>query len=278
MVLVTSGINPKGEPCEFYIHSTLKENLDEVVSVVDRKKRGKDWDYIALVCGMPGTGKSNFAQTAARYCCEWFDLSYIAFTAQEFIEITSNCPPNSSVILDESFAAFNTRNTMSPEFMRVINHLQLIRQKNLYVFLCLPNFFDLAKGIAIYRSQNLFVCYSQKFGDRGSFAAFGRDSKKLLYIKGAKYMDYNAEQPNFRGDFGKSKCIDQAKYEEMKLKHLKEQEIPEKEGKYSQPKNKMIVYLDSLGYNAQKIAEISGLADRTVYEILQKQKGKMFGA
>ena len=90
MVLVTSGIDYKGKPYEFYLNELLKDNLDEVIEVVDRNKKGKNWDYIALVCGMPGTGKSNFAQNAARYCCPWFDETYIAFTAEQFINITSN--------------------------------------------------------------------------------------------------------------------------------------------------------------------------------------------
>lgn len=273
MVIVTSGLNPKGEPCEFYLDENLKNALDEVKSVVGSStERGTDWDYIALVCGNPGVGKSNFAQSMARYCCEWFDESYICFTAEEFIHLTNTCKDNSAIILDESFAALNTRVSKSSDFVKIINHIQLIRQKNLYVFLCLPNFFDLAKGVAIYRSQHLFVCYSPKYGQRGSFAAFDRDSKKNLYILGSKFMNYNATRPNFRGRFTKSKCIDQEKYEALKRKHLMDQgEVQDSKNQRSRD-----LYIKWLSENTElshdQIAAIGHLTRKTIYNTLHRLK------
>lgn len=116
----------------------------------------------------------------------------------------------------------NTKVSRSSEFVKIMNHLQLIRQKGLFIILCLPNFFDLNKGIAIFRTTHLFVVYHDKFR-RGFFGAFGRDSKRMLYVKGNKYVDYNCIKPNFKGRFTKEWIANQKLYDEMKLNHLKSQ-------------------------------------------------------
>ena len=273
MPIVTAGLNPDGTPCQFHLDEFLKNNLDEVKDVVGTSgKAGNDWDEIALIAGYPGTGKSNFAMSVARYCCEWFDISYIAFDAESFIELTNKCKPNSSIILDESFQSLNSKTTMTSDFVRIINHLQLVRQKNLYIFLCLPNFFDLAKTIAIYRSSHLFVTYSEKYGHRGSFAAFGREEKKNLYILGQKFMNYNAARPNFRGRFVKAKGLDMEGYIQRKQEHLKAQ------GTIVVKETKVRISRDNLFYKlfhlqklpAELISEYSGLDITQVYAIIRK--------
>lgn len=270
MVMVTSGVTPTGEPCEFYLDENLQRNIDEVKKVVGTgTTKGKDWDYVSIIAGTPGTGKSNFAMNLARYCCEWFDLSYVAFTAKQFIDLTTNCKKNSSVVLDESFASMNIRAGVSKDFVRVVNHLQLVRQRNLYIFLCLPNFFDLQKSIAIYRTHHLFVCYSPNFGDRGSFAAFSRDAKKLLYIKGRQFMNYHAEKPNFRGRFVKAKCVDHEAYERLKFENLKEQEDIMID-KNSKARDSYIAWIreNHPELTQQQIADIGFLSRRTIITIL----------
>lgn len=273
MVIVISGTNWEKKPCEFYLDQNLKNALDEVKGVVGTGVKTKDWDYIALVAGNPGTGKSNFAQNCAKYCCEWFDINYVCMTADQFIKITNECPNNSAVVLDESFASLNTKVSRSSDFVRIINHLQLLRQKNLYIFLCLPNFFDLAKGIAIYRSHHLFVTYSPKFGDRGSFAAYSRETKKNLYILGSKFMNYNAVQPNFRGRFVKSKCINQEEYERKKLEHLQTHDAEEgRITKSSIARDRLVRWMrENTELTIQEIADIAGIARVTAHVILSKE-------
>jgi len=264
MVVVTSGKDWKGEDCEFFLEDNLLKNIEPIKKVVTTK----DFDYVAIVCGLPGAGKSNFSMNLAKYFCPWFDETYIAFTAEQFIDITNNAPRNSSVILDESFASLNSKTTMTSEFVRIINHLQLIRQKNLFIFLNLPNFFDLAKGIAIYRAHHLFVVYGAEFGDRGSFAAYGREEKKMLYILGQKYMNYLAVNPNFRGRFVKQKAILQETYEKLKANHLKEQENTPtlKHTNTEAQRDRCIAYMKLiLEYKVEKLAEITELSEKTIY-------------
>jgi hypothetical protein len=278
MVIVTSGLDMEGKPCEFYLDQNLKENLDEIKEVVGTNgKEGNDWDEIALVAGYPGTGKSNFAMSMAKYCCPDFNEKDIAFDAEDFIDFTNKAKPNSSIILDESFQSLNSKTTMTTDFVRIINHLQLVRQKNLYIFLCIPNFFDLAKSIAIYRSAHLFTCYSPKYGQRGSFAAFGREEKKNLYIAGQKFMNYNAVNPNFRGRFVKAKGIDMEAYLKRKREHLlKQGQINIKETKQQKTRDNLVYNLYTQEKMiAEKIALFSGLDLSSIYAIVRKKEQQL---
>lgn len=209
--------NPEGENVPLTIDNQLRTALD-----IAKSRVKQNWDYVGIIAGLSGAGKSTMARnTLAKYCCPWFSDKYTAMTDKEFIYITKHCKKFSSVILDESFASMNTKLTFSPEYLRIINHLQIIRQKNLYIFLCLPNFFDLGKNMAIFRSSHLFVTYAQESGQRGYFLAFGREEKRKLYVKGAKFMDYYAEDPNFKGRFYKNASVNDEKvYEKKKLDNL----------------------------------------------------------
>jgi hypothetical protein len=269
MVKVINGKDWKGEPCEMYLDENLFNNLSAVKKVVS----SKDFDYVALVCGLPGLGKSNFAITCAKFCCEWFDESYICFTAEEFIKKTTECQERSAIMLDESFASLNSKISLTSDFLKIVNHLQIIRQKNLYIFLCLPNFFDLAKGIAIYRSSHLFVCYGERFGDRGDFAAFDRDKKKELYIEGLKYMNYKCVQPNFRGKFTKQQVINEESYRNNKITHLRIKDPIEKESKADIKVHKLCAYMNIVDeYTQIEIANIIDSTQQNVQKFVSKEK------
>lgn len=269
---ITIGKNEDGTDQKLLIHEALAQTLDEARYRV--LKRG--WDYIAIIAGLPGSGKSTFARGCARYCCPWFGYKpgkeYIAFHDKDFIEITNNCPEYSSIILDESFASLNSRTTMTPEFLRIINHLQIIRQRHLFIFLCLPNFFDLAKGIAVFRTSHLFVTYPDEFGRRGKFIAFDRDAKRVLYIKGAKYMDYNASPANYNGRFFKNYgIIDEDYYDKKKFEHLSyENKKAEKPGKLKFDRERIIYELRRKHHwKTLSIAELFKIDDSTTRRVIE---------
>jgi len=218
------------------------------------------------------SGKSTFARGCAKYCCSWFDVNYIAFTSEEFITLTNNCPEYSAVVLDESFQSMNTRVTMSPDFLRIINHLSILRQKHLYIFLCLPNFFDLSKGIAVFRTSHLFVTY-EKEGARGRVLAFGRDTKRRLYVRGSRYMDYDCVRSNFATRYYKnSHILPEEEYEKRKRQHLMDQD--KKIAKIKEPDHKRNVLMWNLrqkaGMRVKDIAKLAGVVPSTVSEVLKR--------
>lgn len=268
MVALYSGLNWEGKPCSVYLDDNLYRNLEAVKKVVN----SKDFDFVAICSGLPGAGKSTFSMNIAKFLDPKFNINNICFSADEFVEKTSKAEKHSAIILDESFASLNTKVGMSPEYLRIINHLQLIRQRNLFIILNLPNFFDLNKSIAIYRSSFLFVVYGQEFGDRGSFAAFGREEKKLLYIYGKKELNYTATKPNFRGRFIKQKAINAEEYEKRKLIHLRSQGKNENlYAKERTSRDRLVCWVYKNNKILPKeIANICGITDQTIYNILKK--------
>lgn len=263
MVMVESGLDWKGEPCEFYMNVLLHKELTEVKRVVTTS----DFDYVSLFCGLPGMGKSNLAQSVAKFLDPNFTVDNICMTAEDFVAKTTTCPKHSAIILDESFASLNSRVATSKDFLKILNHLQIIRQRNLFVLLCLPNFFDLGKAISIYRSMHLFVVYGAEFGKRGEFAAFGRDKKRNLYIKGLKFMNYQCVSPNFRGKFYKQKAIDDDLYDNKKLEHLREQNKALSTEKITKDKGilmKMVQFMKNEGKSCEELAKLTGRSVRTM--------------
>ena len=277
MVKVTRGKNWKGEPCNFYIDGFLKTNLDGVINMVTNK----NWDYVCIVAGIPGAGKSNFAQSGAKYCDPNFNIKNIVFSADDFIKKTNEAEEFSAIILDESFASLNTRISNNANFMKIINHLQLIRQKHLFIFLCLPNFFDLSKGVALYRSSHLFFVYADEEGNRGRFTAFDREKKRLLYVKGQKFMDYSVVKSNFFGTFTEQKAIDWEAYEELKMNHLKEQELYVKKTtvlqKITVQRNKSIVKMyENKIMNQAQIARFLDMTKQHIGHIINTNLNEPF--
>jgi len=282
MVLVKSGLDWERRTCEFYLDENLNKNLEKFIKIV----REKDFDLPMVVSGLPGIGKSNMAISIAKACDPNFAIDNIAFTADEFIKKTNEFPKNSAIILDESFADLNSKVGMSSDYLRIINHLQLIRQRNLFIILVLPNYFDLNKAIAIYRTSFLIVCYGKEFGDRGSFALFDRDKKRILYIKGSKYMNYQASSPNFRGRFTKQRAINEKEYDKIKLAHLISQEENRDrsyKGLATSHRNKLMAYMHHiLKIPNTKIAKIIDSTRETVSrnsaplkdEILTRYRGE----
>lgn len=204
----------------------LRKNLDDCKGAVKQ-----DWDMIFVVDGMEGSGKSVLAQQCAWYCDNTLDLSRIVFTAREFMEVVTNAAPFQSVIYDEAYGGLSSRQTMSRTNQAIVKMLAEIRQKNLFVFIVLPTFFDLDKYVAVWRSRALIHVYTKGF-ERGKFTFFAMDRKKMLYMNGKKFYSYNCIKANFHGEFGNNYVVPEEEYRKLKLDALKRYtEEAEKEDK-----------------------------------------------
>ena len=255
------GHDREGKPMFVRVDTRIQNILDKAI----KRNREKNWDYVSVVSGYCGVGKSVFSQSIARYCDPEFTEEKICFSAEEFIRTTNAVSPFSAVVLDESFQSLNTRVTMSPDFLKIVNHLQIIRQKHLFIFLNLPNYFDLSKSIAIFRTNHLFVCYSDDEGNRGKVLAFGRKEKKNLYILGGKFLDYGRVRSNIVAKFWKDDVIPEKVYENLKIEHLKEAEVDKLHSKVYLSRAKLLNYLKNEKKLALKeITAICGLSSNAI--------------
>jgi len=256
---------------ECYLDENLKKNLDEIKDSV----LNKGWDYVCVIAGIPGAGKTTFAQQVATYLDPTFDVDRICFTGKDYINKTEEGKLGQAFQLDESFADLNTMMSRNPDFIAIIDHLQTIRKRGEFHILILPDFFTLARGVAVFRTSHLFVVYADRF-ERGRFAAFGRDNKRKLYNKGKPFSDYHAEEPNFRGRFVSKKIIDWEEYERRKDKHLREKanrvEVCKSAIKWTEQRNKLIKHLVEVKkYTHQQVGDILGVESRAIEAVMNRK-------
>lgn len=262
--------NPNGEQDELYIDENLHKNVRDIQNAV----LNRGWDYPAIVCGFCGVGKSTFAQGFCKALDNTFNIDRICFTAQEFVEKTSTGTKGQAFMLDESFADLNSKASSSPDFIKIINHLQLIRQRGLYLILILPDFFSLSKNVAIFRANHLFVVYHDNY-QRGRFCAFDRDRKRTLYLKGKQFLNYQCVPPNFRGRFTKKWVVSEELYEKRKYEHLISQSGGERNSnvRASRQRDKILAYCKLiLNLPTEKLSEICVMSNHLVNESALREK------
>lgn len=197
----------------------LKNNLDVCKSVIK-----KDWDMIICVDGPEGSGKSVLGQQMAYYCDNNLHIDRICFTPSEFKKGIMNAKPFESVIYDEAYTGLSSRAAISLINRTLVSMLAEIRQRNLFVFIIMPSFFDLDKYAALWRSRALVHVYIGKGFQRGYFEFYNSEQKKHLYVNGKKYYAYNMGRPNFRGRFTDGYMVDETEYRKKKRNSLTDRE------------------------------------------------------
>jgi len=168
-----------------YLDGYLKKNLDQAKRVIK-----KDWDMVFCVDGYEGSGKSVLAQQIAKYCDPTLDISRIAFTPKEFIDAINKAGKYQAVIYDEAYGGMSSRAAMSEVNRSLMSVLAEIRQKNLFVLVVMPCFFEMDKYAAVWRSRALIHVYTGDDFKRGFFSFYSQDRKKSLYVLGKKFYSY----------------------------------------------------------------------------------------
>jgi len=255
-----------GYPLDGY----LKTNLDEAIRVVK-----EDWDMIFCVDGYEGSGKSTLAIQMAYYCDPTLNVDRVCFTPKEFKNAIMSASQYQAVIFDEAFTGLSSREAMSSINKSLVQMIAEIRQKNLFVFVVMPSFFDLDKYIALHRSRALIHVYSNRF-QRGYFRFYDIDKKKDLYVTGKKFYSYKGVVSNFHGSFSPKNPVDNEAYKKKKHDSLHnrkdEEESPADRRAF---KNKLYEHLKEIDWlTKQQKADILGVTVQTFYNWI-KNEGKV---
>ena len=211
--------NTKPDHVDYYFDGYLAQNMAVATRVIR-----KDWDMVFCIDGMEGTGKSVLAQQITKFCDPTLNIDRIVFTPREFRQAIMEAQPYQAVIYDEAYTGLNSRATMSMINRTLVTMLAEIRQKNLFVFVVMPTFFDLDKYVALWRSRALIHVYTGDNFKRGFFAFYNADKKKRLYIDGKKYYNYGQPRPNFVGRFINHYVVDETEYKKKKRSALMDRE------------------------------------------------------
>jgi len=215
----------------YYIDGYLQGNLDHVFKQVTKK----DYDGFILMTGREGFGKSTLAMQIACYLDKDFSVDKVVFTANQFQQATEQAKRFSCIVFDETMGFLGSRGATSKFNRMLIKIMSEMRSKNLFIILCIPNFFEMDKYPAIHRSTGLI-----HINKRGSFGSYDYKKKKNLYLQGKKFYEYKVA-PSFIGRFMSYFPIDKVAYEKKKQEAINEYQSSEiKENVWKNQRNLMI--------------------------------------
>lgn len=246
------------EKAGFYMDDRLMLQLDVLL-----KNIRNDWDFTILITGQGEVrvGKSMIAmQIGAYWSYEiWkrfgikvpFDVEQnFVFEGSKLIKMGNELGVNhkySCMIFDEAGADLEGRKVMIGSTQDVLDYFRECGQYNLLNIIVLPEFFDLPKGIALTRSIFLldvsYLADEDAIFQRGYFDFYSRRSKKWLYLKGKRDLNYSCVYSDFgklKGRFYKFYPIDEDKYKLAKVEALKKRE--------TKRRNKFMVQRDACIY------------------------------
>lgn len=172
---------------EYFIDPVLLKELEKIKKAVTQKDR----DYVMVIDGEEGSGKSVLAFQIAKYLDKKFCLDKITFNSDQFINLLKKSNKYSCIILDEAFNSANSRASLTEVNRSLIGVATEMRQRNLFVIIVIPSFFDLDKYFALWRCRSLLHVYFKEDGARGQYIIFPKNKKKYLYLMGKKFYDYS---------------------------------------------------------------------------------------
>jgi hypothetical protein len=118
----------------------LTDNIQKTVSI--------DKDFPILIDGLTGAGKSTIALQLAKKGCPWFDInSDVIFSREELIEKISTARLGSFIVIDEAINLLFKRDFMAKKQKFILKLLDMCRDRNLCLIMCVPNFWSIDKHI-----------------------------------------------------------------------------------------------------------------------------------
>lgn len=240
---------------ELWVAPIVMKELDKV------KKRvlTKDRDWVMVIDGEEGVGKSVLAQQLAKYLDPNFNINNITFNSDEFLKIIKDpkTKKGTAIILDEAFSSASSRSSLSEVNRAMIGVATEMRQKNLFIILCIPSFFDLDRYFALWRCRALFHVYFSQEEDR-RYVIFSKEQKKMLYLLGKKTYSYNKPQSNFPPfKFANFYTIDEEDYRRKKSQAFTKRTVSNQARTWLLQRNSYIKFLLlNLGISSKDIANI----------------------
>lgn len=244
----------------------LDDKLKEQMQTLRKMCKEKDEDFIMVVTGYEGKGKSTLA---LEICTEWdenFNIEKITFEPKDFRKTVVKSRWPSAVLMDEGAFSFLSRDAMTKQVKKNMRLLTACRKFNLLIVICIPDFFILDKYIRDHRVRGLL-----RVTKKGRFFAYNKQQIKKIEKKSGKGIKY--PHPAFKGSFGKYKGELWKKFNKKKDEAMLEAEEDKKEKKKANKNDFIINYAKKHPNATQKeIGEVFNLTRRRIGQILRKRK------
>lgn len=151
---------------------TLRKNLDLIKKIILEK----DYDWIHLIIGKEGTGKSTLGLQVCKYFDETFDESRIINDLEELKVTVRNSKPGQAIMIDEGALFFYASDAMTKDVKEIIKLFTAFRKYNLFFVICVPQYYDIVSRIRDKRVKSATVVYK-----RGVFGFMSRAKLNRIY-------------------------------------------------------------------------------------------------
>ena len=214
--MVVIDIKVDGKEKTLYMDGKLHRSIEKKIKPKIHKK---DFDWVWIVDGPEGSGKSVFSFQLAKILDPTFCLDTVCMTPNDFTKAILKAKKGQCIIFDEAFTGFSSRASLTEINRLLVSLMMEMRSKNLAVIIVMPTIFLLDRYVALFRARGLFHVY-MKNGRRGRWCYFNNKKKKLLYLKGKKLFSYKEPRSKFRGKFFDTYTVNEEQYRAKKTEAL----------------------------------------------------------
>lgn len=244
----------------YYLDGIHKSNLD-----IMKAEIVNDWDFITVYDGGEGTGKSTKCVQDHLYLDPTLNIDRTCFSGESFEKSVLHAKKYQAVIYDEAITGLYSREAMGYINTQLTKLLAQIRQKNLFIGIVIPSYFDLDRYVAMWRSRALIHVYTNRL-KRGFFKFYSYTKKNDLYVRGKKYYNYGAVKPDFFGRFTKFHPFEE-EYRKKKAEALENVQIKQT-NPYKQRDILIMHMYNKLGIQQKEIAKLLGFNASMVSHIV----------
>lgn len=244
------------EKISYHIDKKLFFLLDRIKTYISKN----DKDYVLLVDGYEGSGKTTFAIQLGKYVDPTLNLNRVCMTPEEFKEAIITAKKGQCVIYDEAVTGL-TAGAAITKIGKLLKSLMMqMRQQNLFVIVLLPTIFELNKYAVLSRARFTFHIYESK-GRMGYWVGLNRKDTRITYLKGKRTHTYTVRSRyngRFYGKFALG-ASQEAPYRKKKGKALKEagedEEYDERGSKWRFQRDIALFIANELGMSHEKISK-----------------------
>jgi excisionase family DNA binding protein len=171
---------------------TLMENLDGIKNLINNR----DYDWVHLIIGGEGIGKSTLGLELCKYIdpkfCDW----KIVFDLKQFKSAVMRAAKGSAIMIDEGALMLFSREALVTDVREAIKLFSAIREYNLFICINVPNFFIIDKYIREHRVKSV-----TRIVKRGWFHFYSKSRTSLIHRDKKKPNRIIYPTPNFRAHF-----------------------------------------------------------------------------
>ena len=122
-----------------------------------RKAIKRHWDMVIVVDGMEGAGKSTLALHMKALYDGRYNLDHVLFDSKDLLDKMESAPSGSCIILDEAITSLYKRESLKEFQTRLVQAFSIIRARELFFILVLPNYWDLDSSLRTRARYRFYV-------------------------------------------------------------------------------------------------------------------------